>query len=153
MSFHSHRWGWAKALRTTRIVTIGKRKKRKESDPEQTRRYAEEKAFELREAATPEELLIKDKLTELGITFYFQKPFASKRKCIIADFAFPRGKKPMLIVEIDGGYHLTAKQKDKDQKRTIWIHEHLGADVMRFTNEQVWDNAEGVVNKILSKLI
>lgn len=152
MGFTKHRWNMAGMLRTSRIHRV-KKSTKKNADPEQTAKFATEKAVELRENATPEELLILEKLLDLKIKHYFQKPFSSKRKCIIADFAFPRGKKPMLIVEIDGGYHKTDRQKEKDQKRTIWIHEHLGAEVLRFTNEEVSENAERVINKILSKLI
>jgi very-short-patch-repair endonuclease len=50
-----------------------------------------------------------------------------------------------LIVEIDGGYH--KRQKDYDALRTDVIN-CLGIDVIRFTNEEVMNNVESVLNTL-----
>jgi very-short-patch-repair endonuclease len=47
-----------------------------------------------------------------------------------------------LVIEIDGGQH--AERKDKDEKRTAWL-EGRGLRVMRFWNNEVLENIEGVL--------
>ena len=54
-----------------------------------------------------------------------------------------------LIIEIDGKIHL--KQKEYDELRTFRLNE-LGFEVIRFTNEQVFNNPELVVSKIKEEL-
>ncbi len=54
-----------------------------------------------------------------------------------------------LIIEIDGKIHL--KQKEYDELRTFRLNE-LGFEVIRFTNEQVFENPELVVSKIKEEL-
>lgn len=62
----------------------------------------------------------------------------------IVDFFF---RKSMLIVELDGGYHLTEEQQKEDAIRQDWL-EHMGYKVLRFTNEEVLFNTESVISKI-----
>jgi very-short-patch-repair endonuclease len=50
-----------------------------------------------------------------------------------------------LIVEVDGGQH--AMQIAYDEKRTAWL-ESRGYRVLRFWNNEVLANIEGVVQKI-----
>ncbi|WP_417875161.1 endonuclease domain-containing protein [Xanthomarina gelatinilytica] len=53
-----------------------------------------------------------------------------------------------LIIEIDGGYHDTIEQKVKDDERT----EHLksnGITLIRFANEEVLNNMDGVIEEII----
>ena len=53
-----------------------------------------------------------------------------------------------LIIEIDGGYHDTIEQKVKDDERT----EHLksnGITLIRFSNEEVLNNMDGVIEEII----
>jgi very-short-patch-repair endonuclease len=64
----------------------------------------------------------------------------------IADFVCLRKK---LVVEIDGEIHL--KQKEYDDYRTARLGE-LGYEVIRFTNQEVFENAELVTSKIKEKL-
>ena len=62
----------------------------------------------------------------------------------IVDFFF---RKSMLIVELDGGYHFTEEQQKEDAIRQSWL-EHMGYNVLRFTNEEVLFNTESVISKI-----
>lgn len=55
-----------------------------------------------------------------------------------------------LIIEIDGEYHLNKDQHDKDIKRTE-ILEFQGLKVIRFTNEEVLNNLNKVL-EIIHKL-
>jgi very-short-patch-repair endonuclease len=62
----------------------------------------------------------------------------------IADFYCHRLK---LVIEIDGGYHLSKDQQDLDKERTATI-EFQGLKVIRFTNEEVLLKLPEVINKI-----
>jgi very-short-patch-repair endonuclease len=64
----------------------------------------------------------------------------------IVDFAcFER----FLIVELDGGQHATETAKDK--RRTMWL-ESQGYFVLRFWNNDVIENMDGVLQRILQEL-
>ena len=52
----------------------------------------------------------------------------------------------MLVVELDGGQHAT--QVDADSKRTLELNK-AGFRVLRFWNNEVLNNIEGVVESIL----
>ncbi|MBI2255399.1 MAG: DUF559 domain-containing protein [Proteobacteria bacterium] len=60
----------------------------------------------------------------------------------IADFCCA---KMMLIVEVDGGQHA---ENARDLARTAWLKEH-GYSVLRFWNNEVLGNIDGVVASIL----
>jgi leucyl-tRNA synthetase len=66
----------------------------------------------------------------------------------IADFAFMEIK---LVVEIDGEYHTEEQQKEYDQARTNYLKES-GFDILRFTNEEVLQQTESVVEKIKTEI-
>lgn len=62
----------------------------------------------------------------------------------IADFAcLEKG----LVIEVDGGYHAEPRQKGDDQIRTEWLNK-MGYYVLRFTNEQVLENIDEVLERI-----
>jgi len=54
-----------------------------------------------------------------------------------------------LVIEIDGGIHL--QQKEQDELRTQDLN-CIGYKVIRFTNEEVYDNAELIALKIKEEL-
>ncbi|MGL2964884.1 DUF559 domain-containing protein [Flavobacterium sp. RSB2_4_14] len=56
-----------------------------------------------------------------------------------------------LIIEVDGGYHYTAEQKEADELRTQILNE-IGFKVIRFSNEEVIGNIDNVVKKISETL-
>ena len=53
----------------------------------------------------------------------------------------------MLVIEIDGGYHFTRLQQEKDRNRTLGISKYK-VDVIRFTNMEVIDDYEITIEKI-----
>lgn len=61
----------------------------------------------------------------------------------IADFICIRLR---IIIEIDGGYHLSENQIVKDTERTYWLKQK-GYEVIRFTNDEVIGNTDGVISK------
>ncbi len=64
----------------------------------------------------------------------------------IADFVCESTK---LIVELDGGQH--SDMTDQDAKRTIEL-EHFGYHVIRFWNNDVFENMDGVLGAILDEI-
>ncbi|MBR3442462.1 MAG: guanylate kinase [Bacteroidaceae bacterium] len=55
--------------------------------------------------------------------------------------------KAMLVVEVDGGYHMEPSQKIIDDVRTDYLRSQ-GFEVVRFSNEDVMYNIENVLKKI-----
>jgi very-short-patch-repair endonuclease len=75
-----------------------------------------------------------------NVKFRRQQPIGS----YIGDFV---SFEKRVIIEIDGGQHNESPGKEKDLKRTIWL-ESKGYRVIRFWNNEVLENLEGVLIKI-----
>lgn len=75
-----------------------------------------------------------------GIKFRRQQPLGS----YIVDFISFDKK---LIIEIDGGQHNELKTIMKDNQRATWLQDE-GFHVIRFWNNEVMQNIEGVLMKI-----
>lgn len=83
--------------------------------------------------ATYAERLLKTFLAG-KIDFEFQKIiYTDNKHFFIADFYIPSKN---LIIELDGGYHETSEQKQKDAWRTGVLNS-IGYKVIRFTNSQI----------------
>lgn len=52
-----------------------------------------------------------------------------------------------LAIEVDGGIHNSEEQKEWDENRTYELNE-FGITVLRFSNEDVIDKTESVINSI-----
>ncbi len=74
----------------------------------------------------------------MGLKFKRQKPMGR----YIVDFVCMES---MLVVELDGGQHMD--QHAADQKRDAWLAEQ-GYTVLRFWNNQVMQEMEGVLESI-----
>ncbi len=66
----------------------------------------------------------------------------------IVDFYCPDAK---LVIEIDGGQHYSELGMKKDAVRDHHLAD-LGFAVLRFSAREVFDNAEGVLEKIYQQL-
>ena len=97
-------------------------------------------ARELRADATDAEHRLWSRLRrdQLGVRFRRQYPVAG----FIADFCSPTIK---LVIEVDGGQH--AERITRDQQRTRRI-ESCGYRVLRFWNNDVLTNIDGVMERI-----
>ena len=98
-------------------------------------------ARNLRKHATDVEKLLWSKLRAKqikGCKFRRQQPIGN----FIVDFVCMAGK---LIIELDGGQHAT--QKGKDKIRDNWLKKE-GYEVLRFWNNEVFENLEGVLEVI-----
>jgi very-short-patch-repair endonuclease len=104
-----------------------------------------ERAKDLRRKAPPAERLLWEALRQLpkdlALKFRRQHPIHP----YIVDFACIACK---LIVEIDGSSHDTRQGYDEERSNRLRI---LGYTVLRFTNEEVYRNREGVVREIVQK--
>ena len=101
-------------------------------------------ARSLRQKQTDAELFLWAKLREIrvpGIKFHRQHPIGN----YIVDFI---SIKLNLIVEVDGSQHSEIKNQAYDSKRTAWL-EQQGFQVLRFWDNEVLNNIEGVFEKIL----
>jgi very-short-patch-repair endonuclease len=101
---------------------------------------------ELRKNATDAERLLWRHLRNRqlnGVRFNFQVPIGP----FICDFV---ARTPKLIVEIDGGQH--SFQAIQDARRTIFLEER-GYRVIRFWNNDVLGNVEGVLSMIQEALV
>ncbi|MCM4160993.1 endonuclease domain-containing protein [Antarcticibacterium flavum] len=94
----------------------------------------------------PESLLwerIKD--NQLGKKFRRQHPI----HFFIADFYCHHSK---LIIEIDGDYHNNEEQKQQDSERSE-ILKFQDLEIIRFTNLEILNDLEAVIDIIKRKLI
>ncbi len=55
------------------------------------------------------------------------------------------------IIELDGEIHNDLEVKDTDEWRTTFLLEH-GYKIIRFKNEEVLNNIESVLHKILARI-
>lgn len=99
------------------------------------------KAMELRKESTPAEAKLWSRIRndQLRVTFRRQHAIGN----YIPDFCSPKAK---LIIELDGSQHL--EQEEYDQERTKFL-ESLGYKVIRFWNNDVTNNIDGVILAIL----
>ena len=111
--------------------------------PRSQRSYANTKhnAIELRKEPTPAESKLWPRIRndQLGVTFRRQHAIGN----YIPDFCSPKAK---LIIELDGSQHL--EQEEYDKERTKYL-EADGYKVIRFWNNDVTNNIEGVILTII----
>jgi very-short-patch-repair endonuclease len=103
-------------------------------------------AAKLRVSMTESELKLWEylKIKPLGFKFRRQHPVGG----FVLDFYCHKLK---LSIEIDGGYHFTKEQTEKDKIRTNYLSE-IGISEIRFTNKQVLNKYENVIENVNSKL-
>jgi very-short-patch-repair endonuclease len=79
-----------------------------------------------------------------GRQFYRQKIIGN----YIVDFYCPKAK---LIIEIDGGQHYREEGRAKDRIRDDYLWS-LGLKVVRFSDRDIFENSDGVIQKIFENL-
>lgn len=89
---------------------------------------------ELRLKITKYELIFKYKLELAGIKFIHQKGFIDGNNFCIADFYLP--KPYNMVIEIDGKYHESEKQTNRDLDKNLYYRDH-GIRVKRIKNEDI----------------
>ncbi len=78
------------------------------------------------------------------LRFNRQKPLGN----YIVDFYC---SKAQLVIEVDGGIHLEKEQRTYDKVRTEFLND-CNLTVLRFWNNEVMDNPEGVYEKIIQAI-
>lgn len=114
------------------------------------RKIAKRRSSGLARTRTKAESALQAGILKYRLMYDFQKPIRSAFGHCIVDFYFPRGKELPLVVEVDGSYHDDEVQKRKDGVRSDFIRRNTGATVIRFTNAEVLNDIEGVMQKILA---
>ncbi|MCG8608582.1 endonuclease domain-containing protein [bacterium] len=100
-------------------------------------------ARQLRKNMTDSETLLWSKIRRKqvrGVQFYRQKSLGN----YIVDFYCPKAK---LVIEVDGGQHYSEEGLKQDALRDKYLGQ-LGLHVMRFTNIDVLENIDGVLETI-----
>ena len=88
-------------------------------------------AKENRQNMTVAERYLWDHLRDYQHTYHF------RRQHIIGDYIVDFvSLEYKLVIEVDGGYHAERQQMEDDARRTEDLN-HMGFDVVRFTNEEV----------------
>lgn len=103
-------------------------------------------AKENRNNPTEAEKLLWVYLSNKQLGFRFRRQHIIGR--YIADFAC---LEKTLVIELDGGYHSLPEQQISDEQRTADLQE-LGYRVIRFTNEELFNGIDLVLNKIKNAL-
>jgi len=80
-----------------------------------------------------------------GLKFRRQHPIGP----FIADFYCHQYK---LVIELDGSVHDEVEQQDYDQNRDSWMREY-GLTILRFTNQDVFENMDFVKQQIRQLII
>jgi very-short-patch-repair endonuclease len=113
--------------------------RKKRSNPK-----AKHNAIQLRKKSTPAERKLWSRIRndQLGVNFRRQHAVGN----YIPDFVCIEKK---LIIELDGSQHL--EQEEYDQERTEYLNS-LGYKVIRFWNNEVTNNIDGVILAILHAL-
>jgi very-short-patch-repair endonuclease len=101
-------------------------------------------AIKLRKEPTPAERKLWSRIRndQLGVTFRRQHAVGN----YIPDFCSPKAR---LIIELDGSQHL--EQEEYDEERTRYLGSQ-GYKVIRFWNNQVLGDIEGVIKAIICAL-
>ena len=108
---------------------------------------ARDRARQLRKRATDAEKVLSQRLRDKqlsGRRFRRQAPIGD----YVVDFVCFN---PRLVIELDGGQHAEIGQRKHDQRRTAWLQSE-GFRVVRFWNNEVLANTDGVTTEIASVL-
>ena len=106
-----------------------------------------EKRRELRKNMPWAEIILWSKLRGKGIQGYkFRRQYSIGK--YVVDFYCPQIK---LAVEIDGESHFIEGADKRDQERQTMI-ESYGVSFLRFTNRDIYERLEGVVERIIQRM-
>ena len=105
------------------------------------------RAKELRRNMTPAEKILWQYLRNDQLNgYHFRRQHPIKQ--FVADFYCAKAD---LIVELDGGIHNNPEVQEHDINRTVEL-ENMGITVIRFTNEEIYNDINNVIEKIISYL-
>jgi very-short-patch-repair endonuclease len=99
-------------------------------------------ARDLRHPLTPAERKVWAAVRNRRLGYKIRRQHPISR--FIADFYCAEAK---LVIEIDGDTHAEPAQAEYDAARTAWLEAH-GHHVIRFSNREVYENLDGVLEAI-----
>jgi len=105
-------------------------------------RLLKEKAMYKKNNMTDAERFLWDHLSGNALGVRFRKQHIIDN--YIVDFVC---LSKQLVIEVDGGYHFEEEQIELDKIRTFHLRE-LGFDELRFTNEEVFNDIDKVIQTI-----
>ncbi|MBU6955031.1 endonuclease domain-containing protein [Hahella sp. HN01] len=110
-------------------------------------RYLKQRRQDLRNNLTDPEKRLWQKLrgSQLGVKFRRQHGIGH----YIADFYCASCS---LVIEVDGDSHYTPDALEYDRERNNYM-QSLGIDVIRFSNEEVMKNIDGVLQAIQKQIV
>lgn len=102
---------------------------------------------DLRKKSTKAEKILWDYLRNRKLAgFKFKRQYSVD--AFIIDFYCSKVK---LGIEVDGEVHFTDEAKEYDENRTGFLSD-FGIEIIRFKNDEVFNNVEMILNKIKQKL-
>jgi very-short-patch-repair endonuclease len=104
-------------------------------------------AGELRKSMTPAEKVLWIRLRNRQVKGYRFRRQHPVEDFIVDFFCYDA----MLVVEVDGTVHDDPTQRERDEQRTM-ILKRLDLKEIRFTNEEVMNDIDQVINRIESAL-
>lgn len=89
---------------------------------------------------------------QLWYDFLCKRPVRFRRQKVIGGYIVDfYCADPKLVIELDGGQHYDDAAREKDAVRDAWLKQH-GITVLRYSNDDIQVNFEGVCGDILSHL-
>ena len=107
-------------------------------------RWKKQRRLDLLAKTTPAEKAAIANMKRLGLKVVCQLPIETGRRLFFADIAIPAMR---LLVEIDGGYHNSTKQRRLDRNRSACLR-RKGWRVARLTNRDARD-----FRKVAAKIV
>lgn len=102
----------------------------------------------LRKDATKAEKILWTRIQKKQIlNTKFRRQFAIGE--FVVDFYAPRLK---FVIEVDGEYHLTSGALVRDKEREDFLMEHGVKIILRITNDEVYNDIYGVLEKITNAI-
>ena len=138
----------ARGTRVPPFAKGGKASSARPSGKGDSRQALKMRARELRKNQTDAERLLWGRVRRKqihGVQFYRQRPVDR----FIVDFYAPSAR---LVIEVDGGQHLTDEGLARDAERTQYLAAH-NLLVLRFTNDQVIDELDAVADAIAAHVM
>lgn len=101
----------------------------------------------LRKESTPQEIILWSRLRRKHFSWRFRRQHSIGN--YVVDFYCSEKK---LIIELDGYQHKEKEQSRHDKTRALFLKE-LNMKVLRFWNDEINNNLEGVILKIEENLL
>lgn len=146
MSRRTTTWSELRSLKRARKRKLRKKAIEKAKPISETMVRARKYRSSLAKNPTLAEQKLRNELDKHDIYHQFQRIFYTKESFFIVDFWIPTRNRFKLIVEVDGKSH--DKTKEKDFQRTFYLMNNHYVKLVRFKNEQVFNDLSGVVEAI-----